>query len=666
MDNKVKRYARYLMVMAGLGGLLYGIDVGVIAAALPYIDNTSTYTAQQLSGVVAAVLLGSVLSSLFAGMLADWLGRKKVIIIAAFLFTLSIPIICFSNNIFGMLMGGRILQGASAGLVGVVVPMYLAECLDANARGKGTGMFQLLLTVGLVFAALIGLVVTNVVGAADSVIVSDASKTAAWQTIFWCSAVPGLILFFGAYRLCESPRWLYRLGRKEEALKSLAANNGEERAKTILAEMIAQDEAEAKAKAELKAAAKKGGDSLFQRKYVIPFVLAVVVLACTQATGINSVLNYSVMVFQQAGLSGQTANWADLAIKVMNMVMTIVAVGLVDRKGRKFLLKMGTLGIIVGLAGVGAMFFSVERSRVDVTEYVRSLVCDDAYVKVDVAGVVKAAARDNAQLFNEDGSVKDGVQLVVTYDQGGDSRQIVAENYDRAAEIAKLASAGVAWEDGSMRREDVAAAAAAFKASLAADKAERGKGDKKLSEKLATGDIAVAAEKKDELVEVAQRLEKNSDRFILTPAFQPAPTLTDKLCFWQTPPETGTLKKITIKRAEVGLKPGMATGWAVTLFFMVFIAFYAAGPGVCVWLALSELMPNRIRANGMAIALLINQGVSTTIAGAFLPWVGSCGYSAVFFTLAGFTVIYFITAAFFMPETKGKTLEEIERYFSKK
>lgn len=154
LPASVRSYATYLMVMAGLGGLLYGIDVGVIAAAVPYIEKTSSYTPQEISIVVAAVLFGSVLSSLFAGMLAEWLGRKKVIILSAFLFTLSIPVICFSDGSFAMLMGGRILQGASAGLVGVVVPMYLAECLDANSRGKGTGMFQLLLTVGLVFAAV--------------------------------------------------------------------------------------------------------------------------------------------------------------------------------------------------------------------------------------------------------------------------------------------------------------------------------------------------------------------------------------------------------------------------------------------------------------------------------------------------------------------------------
>jgi len=95
----------------------------------------------------------------------------------------------------------------------------------------------------------------------------------------------------------------------------------------------------------------------------------------------------------------------------------------------------------------------------------------------------------------------------------------------------------------------------------------------------------------------------------------------------------------------------------------IFIAFFAVGPGVCVWLALSELMPTRIRSNGMSFAMLLNQGVSTTIAAIFLPTVGQHGYTTIFFMFAGFTVIYFVTAFFFLPETKGKTLEEIEAHF---
>jgi hypothetical protein len=93
------------------------------------------------------------------------------------------------------------------------------------------------------------------------------------------------------------------------------------------------------------------------------------------------------------------------------------------------------------------------------------------------------------------------------------------------------------------------------------------------------------------------------------------------------------------------------------------MAFYAVGPGVCVWLALSELMPTRIRSNGMSVALLLNQAVSTTIAAIFLPTVGKYGYATMFWGFAACTVIYFITAAAFLPETKGKTLEEIEAHF---
>ena len=299
-----------------------------------------------------------------------------------------------------------------------------------------------------------------------------ASWVRAWQMIFLFSCIPGIVLFLGAFRLKESSRWLYRKGRKDEALASLAANNGEEKAKEILAEMIAADEAAAAEKAKNAAAT----DSLFQKKYVIPFILAVVILACNQTTGINSVLNYTVTIFQKTGMQGAFANVSDVAIKIMNCVMTIVACALVDKKGRKFLLKMGTSGIIVGLTGVGAIFLAISK----------------------------------------------------------------------------------AW-----------------------------------------------------------------------------------------------------------VAPSMVTGVLATVFFFMFIGFYAVGPGVCVWLALTELMPTRIRANGMAIAMIINQGVSAGIATVFPKWCAATNDNGtVFFVLAGFTVIYFITAAFFLPETKGRTLEEVEQYFT--
>jgi MFS family permease len=123
---------------------------------------------------------------------------------------------------------------------------------------------------------------------------------------------------------------------------------------------------------------------------------------------------------------------------------------------------------------------------------------------------------------------------------------------------------------------------------------------------------------------------------------------------------------LKIENALITPVPNAHSGWLVAICLFVFMAFFAIGPGVCVWLALSELMPTRIRSNGMSIALLVNQAVSTTIAAVFLPTVGKHGYSTMFFVFAGCTVIYFITAAFFLPETKGKTLEEIEEHFEGK
>ncbi len=127
--------------------------------------------------------------------------------------------------------------------------------------------------------------------------------------------------------------------------------------------------------------------------------------------------------------------------------------------------------------------------------------------------------------------------------------------------------------------------------------------------------------------------------------------------------EAAQTAPLKIQKALIIPVPETSNGVIVAISLYVFMAFYAVGPGVCVWLALSELMPTRIRSNGMSVALVINQMVSTTLAAIFLPVVSNYGYSTMFFLFAGFTVVYFLTAAFFLPETKGKTLEEIEEYF---
>src|ERR1700739_1252938 len=373
LDAKKIFYNRFLLIVAGLGGLLYGIDVGIVAGALPYLEATSGFNAGQLSVVVAAGLLGRVISTLFAGILADWMGRRLLMVVSGMMFVLSIPTIALSHG-YGPLVVGRLLQGVSGGLIGVVVPLYLAECLTASDRGKGTGIFQWLLTLGLVIAAALGLYysfrVDQVAKLGDAAQLL-AFKNTAWRRIFWVSLPPGILFVIGSFLMAESPRWLLRRGKQEAAYAALLRSRTNEQADLELREMEEVIAAEGKATA----GAKK--ESLLRRKYVIPFVLACIILAFNQATGINSIIAYNTNILLQSGLSDFAAHWGYVVFTIINFTVTFGGVVLVDRKGRKFLLSLGTAGIIVSLVCTGTIFLGTERLRVDASNAVQPMVTPD-------------------------------------------------------------------------------------------------------------------------------------------------------------------------------------------------------------------------------------------------------------------------------------------------
>jgi SP family myo-inositol transporter-like MFS transporter 13 len=586
-------YNRFLLLVAGLGGLLYGVDVGIIAGALPYLEATSGLNAGQLSNVVAAVLLGSVISTLFAGALADWIGRKPLMALSGLLFVGSIPMIALSQG-YGSLVLGRLLQGVSAGLIGVVVPLYLAECLSAAHRGKGTGIFQWLLTLGIVTAAVVGMYfsfrVQEVAKLGDPARLF-AFKDTAWRSIFWVSLPPGILFVLGSLVVSESPRWLFRRGQKDAAYAALLRSRTGEQANLELAEME-QSAAAEKTKTSSgnkSASGSKIGESLLRRKYVIPFVLACVILACNQATGVNSIIGYNTNILLQAGLSDVQAHWGYVLFTVVNFLMTIGGVVLVDRKGRKFLLSVGTAGIIISLVCTGVLFRGTENLRVDARDALQSTVTSDPAAKLTLRYDEKSANALLSASGNAGHTIANApTSLVVIYAYG-----------DFRAATKAVRSDDQSATPIEMTRESCVPAnkVIAFFSNPFAD------------------------------IEVARQSPLRIEDALITPV------------------------------------PSSHHGWMVAISLFVFMAFYAIGPGVCVWLALSELMPTRIRSNGMSIALLLNQAVSTGIAAIFLPTVGKHGYAAMFFAFAGCTVIYFVTAVVFLPETKGKTLEEIEAYF---
>ena len=141
---------RFLLAIAGLGGLLYGVDFGVIAAAEPYLMALGLYSGTRVSLIVGAVMMGGLFSSLTAGILCDLFGRKKMIAASSMMFLIAVPVVCFSVDSFWVLFAGRMLQGMSAGYMAVVMPMYLTETLPPEIRGRGTGVFQFFLGLGLV------------------------------------------------------------------------------------------------------------------------------------------------------------------------------------------------------------------------------------------------------------------------------------------------------------------------------------------------------------------------------------------------------------------------------------------------------------------------------------------------------------------------------------
>lgn len=462
-----RRHIFLLLVIAGMGGFLYGYDLGIIGAALLYLNKTISLTTSQESLVVAAVLAGGTLSSLIAGALADISGRKKLMIGSAVLFVASAGLIVTAHG-FAALVSGRTLQGLSSGMIAVVVPLYLAESLPVSIRGRGTAAFQLLLTLGILTSLGVGAFYTRQAEAAGAGATAEdllRVHDRAWREMFLTAVYPGFVFLLGSLCAAESPRWLFRHGRRELTLTVLQRSRPDSAAQLELEEMsVAQA-------AELADARAAGRRSLWRRKYVVPFALACAVLGFTQLTGINSILQFMVVMLRSAGLDATTAAERSAVVTALNVVFTVAGLLLVDRIGRKALMKIGTAG----------------------------------------------------------------------------------------AAVALFAAAGVL----------------------------------------------------------------------------------------------------------IGTAPTPRTGDLMSGCLMGFIAFYALGPGVCVWLALSELMPTRIRSIGMGVGLLVNQGISTAIAALYLPAAQRFGLAPIFAAWGTCTVGFFLVVAIFLPETMGRTLEEIEAGFDR-
>jgi SP family galactose:H+ symporter-like MFS transporter len=336
MPGKVSgtKFVYIAAAFAALGGLLFGYDTGVISGAELFIKNDFTLSTFALEVIVSGVLAGAATGALAGGRLADRFGRRKLLIVTALIFAAG-AILCALAESASALIIGRIVVGLGIGLSSGTVPVYISEVSPPEARGWQVSLFQLAITVGILLAYVVDYAFAQIQG---------------WRWMLGLAVVPAAIFALGMMYLPESPRWLAMKGQSERARAVLTRIRG-----------TANVDAEMKeVEGTLDLNAKSGGIADLLAPSLRPALIVGIGLAIfQQVTGINTVIYYAPIILQTAGISSASgAILATAGIGVVNVLMTIVAMRLLDRAGRRPLLLVGIAGMAISL-GVLSLSFHV-------------------------------------------------------------------------------------------------------------------------------------------------------------------------------------------------------------------------------------------------------------------------------------------------------------------
>lgn len=327
----------FLASVAAIAGFLFGYDEGVIAVAGTLLEADFPMSPAVRGFMTAAVPLGALAAASVAGPIVDRLGRRRVLMAAAALFTAA-ALIAGAITAVWMLVAARLVLGLAIGMASVAAPLYIAEAAPLKQRGSMVATYQLAITVGILGSYLTGLVIPG----PDS-----------WRLMFGLGAVPGVLFLIGLPFLPESPRWLMRKGFASEARASL------QRLRDARSDIAGElDEVARTAQAE--GGRKVGYRALFEPAVRPAMIVAVGLFFLQQLSGINAVIYYAPEIFSKAGFdSAETQILATAGIGTVNFVTTIFAMFLIDRVGRRPLLVLGFAGtaatmLIVALAVVNA------------------------------------------------------------------------------------------------------------------------------------------------------------------------------------------------------------------------------------------------------------------------------------------------------------------------
>lgn len=309
-----------------LGGMLFGYDTGVISGAILFINEDLRLTPFLSGLVVASLLLGAAAGAALAGPLSDSLGRRNLILIAAVTFSVGAIGAALAPGV-GVLVLFRIVLGLAVGAAALIVPLYLSEVAPTEIRGAVSSLNQLMITVGILLAFIVN---------------AALAQSEAWRTMLGLAVVPSLVLLVGMYFMPETPRWLVSRGRDDDAKRVLRRTRSEQEADQEIRE-IKEVESE-----------EEGGLRELTAPWVRPALIVAIGLAVfQQIIGINTIIYYAPTTLTEAGYGNTAAIYANLVIGAVNVGMTLVAIRLVDRVGRKPLLIAGLFGMIASLVVLG-------------------------------------------------------------------------------------------------------------------------------------------------------------------------------------------------------------------------------------------------------------------------------------------------------------------------
>ena len=330
MHKKFQFTAFSLIVscIAAIGGILFGYNTSVISGVLLFITRDFQLTTIQQEVIVSTLLIGALIGAFFGGFIADHFGRKKTLFLTLILFFIGVLTLTDAHG-FQTLLIGRFISGLAIGIVSMAVPLYIAEMSPPENRGALVSLNQLCITLGI----LIAYIVTY----------SFAPK-AEWRSMFGFAFIPIVIQFIGLFFIPETPSWLTSHNRKGEAEKIFHKI----RISHARAEKVEREE---------DTPTRKNWKELFSPQVRKPFLIGIGVAVFQSITGINTVIYYAPQIFQLAGYqAAQTALFATILVGVVNVLVTIIALWLIDRVGRRPLLIGGLIGMAASLGLLGVAF----------------------------------------------------------------------------------------------------------------------------------------------------------------------------------------------------------------------------------------------------------------------------------------------------------------------